>query len=319
MACGEFRRHARAGAVRGCGSTGADRPSRRSRRAARCARRRSLAVALDVVEGEAQDRGELVDEGRLEGGEPVLGEADEGRGDRLVRAALGRERDAGGRRDEDEASVLVAGVIQGIEPAGDERIVERADRQQPVAEKGMREAEGGEQDEQVHLGDAELDMLALRRKIPVERRGDALGLENVLHLLPRKKAAPVDQAAEIGRDGHVRRGRDDARGERLVGAREFVEDEAEALLRRHRGLFRRWQRVGNRRSPAARSGAGPSRRRAPISGSARSPPAAASGPRNGPIRGRGGRPWRRDTPPSGPASGGRNGCPCARRAAGRSP
>ena len=54
-------------------------------------------------------------------------------------------------------------------------IVERADRQQPLAEQRMRQAERGEQQEQVHLGDAELDMLALRRELPALGRGDALG------------------------------------------------------------------------------------------------------------------------------------------------
>ena len=31
----------------------------------------ALGVALDVVEGEGEDRRELIDESRLEGGEPV--------------------------------------------------------------------------------------------------------------------------------------------------------------------------------------------------------------------------------------------------------
>jgi len=54
-----------------------------------------------------------------------------------VRAALGRERDAGRRRGEDEARVLVTGVVERIEAALDERIVQRADRQQSLAGDGV--------------------------------------------------------------------------------------------------------------------------------------------------------------------------------------
>ena len=195
----------------------------------------AVAVPLDVVERQGDDRGELVDEGRLERGEPVLRHADQRRADRLVRAAFRRERHARRRRDQNEAGVLVAGVVQRIEAARDERIVERADRQQPLAVDRMRQAERGQQDEQVHLGDAELDVLALRRELPVEGRGDALALERVGHALAGEQAAAVDPGAEIGRDGHVRRGGDDALGERRSSrAAELVEQRAEAVLRRHR-------------------------------------------------------------------------------------
>ena len=46
-----------------------------------------------------------------------------------------------GVADEHEAGILVAGIVQRIEAALDERIVERADRQQPLAEERMRQAE----------------------------------------------------------------------------------------------------------------------------------------------------------------------------------
>ncbi len=39
----------------------------------------ALAVLLDVVEGEREDRGQLVHEGRLERGEPILRDADQRR------------------------------------------------------------------------------------------------------------------------------------------------------------------------------------------------------------------------------------------------
>ena len=146
----------------------------------------ALAVALDIGESEGEHGRELVDEGRLERRQPILRHADQRRPDRLMGAALGGERDARGRRDQDEAGVLVAGIVQRIEPARDERVVERADRQQPLAEERVRQAEGGERQEQVHLGDAELDVLALRRELPALRRGDALLAEEVGHV-PRAR------------------------------------------------------------------------------------------------------------------------------------
>jgi hypothetical protein len=72
---------------------------------------------------------------------------------------FGRQRDARRRRDDHEAGVLVAGVVQRIEAARDERVVERADRQQAGAEQLVAQPERGELDEQVVLGDAELDVL----------------------------------------------------------------------------------------------------------------------------------------------------------------
>ena len=83
-----------------------------------------------------------------------------------MRAAFRRQRDARRRRHQDETGILVTGIVQRIEPAGNERIVECADRQQPLAIDGMRQAQRRQQDEQIHLGNAELDMLAARARTP---------------------------------------------------------------------------------------------------------------------------------------------------------
>src|SRR5262245_9369287 len=61
-------------------------------------------------------------------------------------------------------------------------------------------------------------MLALGRKIPIERRRNAFALERVGHLLAREQAAPVDPSAEIGRDGDVGRGGDHALGDGALAA-----------------------------------------------------------------------------------------------------
>src|SRR3954467_11287800 len=99
-----------------------------------------------------------------------------------MRAAFSAKREAGGRRDQDEARLLITGVVQSIEAARDERIVERADREQPFAVDRMRQPKRRQRDEQVVLRDAELDMLTGRREFPVERGGDAFALERVGHL-----------------------------------------------------------------------------------------------------------------------------------------
>ncbi len=81
----------------------------------------ALAGALEVVESPAQDDGQLVDIGRLERGQPVLGDADQRRADRLVGAALRRQRNAGRGRHQHEAGVLVAGIVERVGAAIDER------------------------------------------------------------------------------------------------------------------------------------------------------------------------------------------------------
>ena len=122
-----------------------------------------------------------------------------------------------------------------------------------------------QQDEQIHLGDAELDVLALGRELPIESRRDALALERVGHRLAREQPAavhPGPRLVETVTSGDVG---DDARGEFAVAAADLVEDRAEAGLRRHHRL---------ESSPAIRP--------APRSRGAfrRRPPAAANGTRS---------------------------------------
>ncbi len=62
----------------------------------------------------------------------------------------------------------------------------------------------------------------------------------------REQAAAVDPGAEIGRHRHVRRGGDDARGELGFVAGDFVEQRAEACLRRHFRLDGHRKAVGHR-------------------------------------------------------------------------
>ena len=158
-------------------------------------------------------------------------------------AALGRQADAARRRHQHEASILVAGVIERIETARDERIVERADRQHPRAEHRLGQPERRQQQTEIVLGDAELDMLPSRRQQPFLRRRQALVAKDVGMRVAREDAGLVDPAAEIGRDRHVGRGRHHALGEFAAGAGNLVHQLAEALLRRDLGALGE----GNRR------------------------------------------------------------------------
>ena len=90
---------------------------------------RLAVLPLDLGQRPAQQYRQLVGIGRLEADKPRLRETDQRFKDRLVGAAFRGEGDAGGGGHQDEAGVLVERVIQRVEPALDERVVERADRQ----------------------------------------------------------------------------------------------------------------------------------------------------------------------------------------------
>src|ERR1700748_525020 len=96
---------------------------------------------------------EVLAEGRLPGGAARLLDADGRRDDRLVRAALGRKRDAGRRADEDRLAAGVDAERPRLERAIDERVVQRADRQQRLAVARPSRAELAEQADEVALGD----------------------------------------------------------------------------------------------------------------------------------------------------------------------
>ncbi len=149
-----------------------------------------------------------------------LAECDQGRIDRLVRAAFGAERDAARRRDEQEARILITGVVEAIEAAGDERVVKRSDREKARSEQVAGEAGRREHQEEIALGDAELDMLPIVVAAPFLCRGNLCLGEDVGHLAAPEQAALVHPGAEVGRNGDVGRGRDDPVGE--VAARTWT-------------------------------------------------------------------------------------------------
>ena len=88
-----------------------------------------------------------------------------------MRAAFRRQGQPAWRRHQHEPRILIAGIVQRIEPAGDEGVVERADRQEPRAEQRLGQSERRQQQEQIVFGDAELDMPPRRPQHPFLRRG----------------------------------------------------------------------------------------------------------------------------------------------------
>ena len=72
---------------------------------------------------------------------------------------------------------------------------------QPIRQPGR-----AEQQEQILLGNAQLDMLPLRRHPPTLRAGQLAVAEHVVAGMPVEYPAPVHPRAKIGGHGHIRRG-----------------------------------------------------------------------------------------------------------------
>jgi hypothetical protein len=104
---------------------------------------------------------EVAPEGRLPGDAAGLLDADRRRDHRLVRAALGPERDAARRPDEDRLAARVDAERPRLQRPRHERVIDGADRQQRLAVARPRRAQLPEHADEVDLGDAELDVLAV--------------------------------------------------------------------------------------------------------------------------------------------------------------
>ena len=120
-----------------------------------------LAVRLlHPVERVEQEPLELAGVARLRVGEAGRLDSDPRRRERLMRAALAGEGDPGRRAGEDETGARVGRVDDALERAHDERVVDGADRKEPFTLEVPGEAELPEQEDEVHLGDPHLDVLA---------------------------------------------------------------------------------------------------------------------------------------------------------------
>src|SRR5204863_50062 len=80
----------------------------------------------------------------------------------------------------------------------DERVVEGADRKESCAEERTAETERGELQKEIALGDAELDVLTLRRHRPALRRDDLFLAKRVGAFGAVEDPAAVDPRPEVG-------------------------------------------------------------------------------------------------------------------------
>ena len=160
----------------------------------------------------------------------------------------------------DEARAGVRAVDERVEPAADERVVDRADRQQLHVLQLVGQPELAQQQEQVHLGDAELEVLAARGRLPAQRRALLLLVDRLVGR--REHPAAVDPAAEARRDRDVGARGDDVARDRLdLG--QVLQRARERLLRRGRARGRVAElrrHVGRRRSSRAAAPRPPSSR-----------------------------------------------------------
>ena len=154
---------------------------------------------------------EVLAEGGLVGDAAGLLDADRRRDHRLVRAALGAERDAGRRADEDRLAARVDPERPRLQRARDERVVDRPDRQQRLAVARPGRAQLAEHADEVDLGDAELDVAPVVGLAPAHERVGVVG-EPVDALAGVPDPRLVDPAAEVGARAHVGRDRHDALG-----------------------------------------------------------------------------------------------------------
>ena len=135
-----------------------------------------LAVLAPQLRQRVQERPlEVLPEGRLPERAARLLDADRRRDHRLVRAALGAERDAARRADEDRLAAGVDAERPRLERARHERVVDGPDRQQRLAVARPGRAELAEQADQVDLGDPELDVAAVVGLAPAHERVGVVG------------------------------------------------------------------------------------------------------------------------------------------------
>src|SRR3546814_8167547 len=85
--------------------------------------------------------------------------------------------------DQEEARILIAAIVERIEAARDERVIDGSHRDQPRTEMGGCKPKRGEHQEEVVLGNAKLDMLSRLMRCPFLRRRDFRLLEHVRKLL----------------------------------------------------------------------------------------------------------------------------------------
>ncbi len=134
---------------------------------------------MQLAKAIGEDGSQFIGKGRLIGFEARLAHADQRRGNRLMRPALGPQSDARRRRHQNEARILVERIIQRVEPARDEGIIQCPDGKQGLPEQRPRQAGRREHQEKIVFRDTELEMLPRGAGGPQMGAGNAPFAEQV--------------------------------------------------------------------------------------------------------------------------------------------
>ncbi|CRL12164.1 hypothetical protein NIT7321_03036 [Phaeobacter italicus] len=121
-----------------------------------------------------------------------------------MRATFRRQRHPGWRANNHEARILIAGIIQRIETARHKRVIDRANRDQPLAKQRMGQPRSPKQQEQVHLRNAQFDVLTVGGEFPFRGRGDLVFDKGIGLGSAGKQLAPVDPWSKVGGPRHIR-------------------------------------------------------------------------------------------------------------------
>src|SRR3546814_21029440 len=107
--------------------------------------------------------------------------------------------------DQEEARILIAAIVERIEAARDERVLDGSHRDQPRTEMGGCKPQRGEHQVEVVLGNAKLDMLSRLMRYPFLHRRDFRLVIHVRTLLSPEEAMLLDDSAQVYGLGVLRR------------------------------------------------------------------------------------------------------------------
>ena len=129
-----------------------------------------------------------------------------------MRATLGCQGHATGCSGNDEPRSGVHRIDEGIQAAKDEWVIHRSDGNEWLTGQIPRKPQLTEQQEQIHLRDAQFDVLALRAFCPLHHR--VLGPQALLHRTEHTNL--VDEATQVRTRRDVGSGSDHVRPQRIV-------------------------------------------------------------------------------------------------------
>ncbi len=129
-----------------------------------------------------------------------------------MRTTLRCQGHATGRSRNDEPRSRVHRIDEGIQAAEDEWVIHSSDGNEWLTGQIPRKPQLTEQQEQIHLRDAQFDVLALRAFCPLHHR--VLGPQALLHRTEHTNL--VDEATQVRTRRDVGSGSDHVRPQRIV-------------------------------------------------------------------------------------------------------